>query len=209
MATVRFSKELIDRIEKAASNKMTPAVDRVKNQKLDNSWGQRIYDTMFADVQPIIAQLPAGWVKMVKEIQIDKVGTHQCTMTFTLATMQPWPSQFPNSALAWKASNYGDTINLRDSLVWGEFQAEVTAYNQRVYEVMKRRTEFVGMVKEICNTYSTLAPALKAWPALWELIPEDVKDTHRRIVERTKNEVVLAVDIGKLTAMSTAAKFGI
>jgi hypothetical protein len=65
------------------------------------------------------------------------------------------------------------------------------------------------MVYKICNTYSTLAPALKAWPPLWELIPENVKDTHRKIVERTKNDVVLDVDIGKLTALSTAAKFGL
>jgi hypothetical protein len=41
------------------------------------------------------------------------------------------------------------------------------------------------------------------------LIPEDVKHKHREIKERTKNEVVLSVDIGKLTALSTAAKFGI
>jgi hypothetical protein len=65
------------------------------------------------------------------------------------------------------------------------------------------------MVKEVCNTYSTLAPALKAWPPLWDLIPEDVKDKHREIKERIKNEAVLSVDIGKLTALSTAAKFGI
>jgi hypothetical protein len=41
------------------------------------------------------------------------------------------------------------------------------------------------------------------------LIPEDVKDKHREIKERIKNEAVLSVDIGKLTALSTAAKFGI
>jgi hypothetical protein len=65
------------------------------------------------------------------------------------------------------------------------------------------------MVKKVTEAYSTLAPALKAWPPLWDLIPEDVKNTHRKIVERTKNDVVLDVDIGKLTALSTAAKFGI
>jgi hypothetical protein len=41
------------------------------------------------------------------------------------------------------------------------------------------------------------------------LIPEDVKDKHREIKVREKTEVVLDVDINKLTAMSTAAKFGI
>jgi hypothetical protein len=105
--------------------------------------------------------------------------------------------------------SYGDSITLKDHLVWGEFHADVTAYQQRVAEAVKRREEFVDAVKSICNTYSTLAPALKAWPPLWDLVPEDVKDKHREIKERTKTEVVLDVDIGKLTAMSTAAKFGI
>ena len=209
MATVRFSKELIDRIEKAAHAKMQPAVDRAKEQKPDNSWGQRIYDILFADVQPLIAQLPAGWVRTVGQIEIGEVGSQHCGMTFTLASPQPWPWGFPPSPLARKRSTYGDGITLIDNLVWGEFFAEVTAYHQRVETATARRNEFKDMVKEVCNTYSTLAPALKAWPPLWELIPEDVKDKHREIKVREKTEVVLDVDINKLTAMSTAAKFGL
>jgi hypothetical protein len=41
------------------------------------------------------------------------------------------------------------------------------------------------------------------------LVPEDVKDKHREIKEREKKEVVLDVDVGRLTALSTAAKFGL
>jgi len=209
MATVRFSKELIDRIEREARSKMEPAVNRVKEQKPDNAWGQRIYDTLFHEVKPIISQVPAGWLKTMKHIEIGRVGNAACNMTFDLATPQPWPYVFPNTGLADKSSTYGDSINLRDNIVWGEFHAEVVAYHQRVQEAAKRRDEFVAMVKKVCDAYSTLAPALKAWPPLWDLIPDDVKDKHREIKERTKNEVVLDVDIGKLTAMSTAAKFGI
>jgi hypothetical protein len=209
MATVRFSKELIDRIEKQARAKMEPAVNRVKEQKLDANWGQRIYDTMFLEAKPTISQVPAGWLKTMKHIEIGRVGNAVCNMTFDFATPQPWPYVFPDTGLACKNSTYGDSINLRDNIVWGEFHAEVTAYHQRVQEAAKRRDEFVAMVKKICDAYSTLAPALKAWPPLWDLIPDDVKDKHREIKERTKNEVVLDVDIGKLTAMSTAAKFGI
>jgi hypothetical protein len=209
MATVRFSKELIERIEKKAHAVMEPAIDKAQALKPDNSWGQRIYDILFADAQPLIAQLPAGWLRQAKSIQIAMIGDMPCHMTFEFATSQPWPHGFPPSPLARKHSSYGDDIVLLDNLVWGEFHAEVTAYQQRVAEAVKRREEFVDAVKSICNTYSTLAPALKAWPPLWDLIPEDVKDKHREIKERTKTEVVLDVDVGKLTAMSTAAKFGI
>jgi hypothetical protein len=41
------------------------------------------------------------------------------------------------------------------------------------------------------------------------LIPENYKNKHRQVVEREKKEVKLDVDINKLTALSTAAKFGI
>jgi hypothetical protein len=209
MATVRFSKELIDRIEKQARAKMEPAIVKAQGQKPDNSWGQRIYDTLFLEVKPIISQVPAGWLKTVEQIEIREVGGRHCGMTFAFATPQPWPYQFTETEMATKRGSYGDGITLKDHLVWGEFHAEVTAYHQRVQEAAKRRDEFVEAVKKICTTYSTLAPALKAWPPLWELVPEDVKDKHRQIVEREKKEVVLDVDVGKLTALSTAAKFGL
>lgn len=209
MATVRFSKELIERIEKQAKAKMEPPVQRARETKPDASWGQRIYDILFLEAKPFIAQAPAGWLKHVKQIEINDVAGRHCGMTFEFATPQPWPYEFVESELARKRSSYGDGLSLKDHLVWGEFHAEVTAYHQRVQEAAKRRDEFVDAVKKICNTYSTLAPALKAWPPLWELVPEDVKDKHREIKEREKKEVVLEVDLGKLTALSTAAKFGL
>jgi len=209
MATVRFSKELIDRIEKAARAKMAPAITKAEESKPDNSWGQRIYDTMFLEVKPIISQVPAGWLRLVEGMDIERVGSVRCNMRFTFNTPVPWPNTFPNSDIAARDNRYSDSIVLKDHLTWGEFHAEVVAYNERVAVARQRQNEFVDMVCKVCNAYSTLAPALKAWPPLWDLIPEDVKDKHREIKERTKTEVVLDVDIGKLTAMSTAAKFGI
>ena len=209
MATVRFSKELIDRIGKIARDKMAPAITKAEETKPDNAWGQRIYDTIFLEVKPIISQVPAGWFKMVDKICIEQVGDTRCDMQFTFATPLPWPDVFVATDIAKRDRSYSDGIALTDEHVWAEFYAEVVAYKQRVSIVKQRQNEFADMVKKVTEAYSTLAPALKAWPPLWELIPEDVKDTHRKIVERTKNEVVLDVDIGKLTAMSTAAKFGL
>lgn len=210
MATVRFSKELIARIVKQAEAKMTPALHKAKETKLDNSWGQRIYDILFLEAKPFIAQAPAGWLKTVEQIKINSVGGVPCNMTFFFTTPQPWPHQFVETELAEKdQTSWSGGIILKDHPVWGEFYAEVTTYHQRVQEATKRRDEFVEAVKKICNAYSTLAPALKAWPPLWELVPEDVKDKHRETKKREKKEVVLEVDLGKLTALSTAAKFGL
>jgi hypothetical protein len=65
------------------------------------------------------------------------------------------------------------------------------------------------MVTKVIEAHATLAPALKVWPPLWELIPDEYKDRHREIKVQGKKEVTIDVDLGKLTAMSTAAKFGV
>lgn len=208
MATVRFSTELSNTILSSARNKMQPAIDRAEQSKPDNAWGQTIYDTLFNEVKPHIARLPDGWLKTVDKIEIEKVGGIECNMRFTFATPQPWPHAFPESSLVKRGRNWHDGLMLQGGC-WDAFQAEVVAFNQRKADAQKRRAEFVDMVKKIIEAYSTLAPALKAWPPLWDLIPENVKNKHREIKERTKNEVVLDIDIDKLTAMSTAAKFGV
>lgn len=209
MATVRFSKELIDSIEKNARAKMQPAVDKAKEQKLDNSWGQRIYDTLFLEDLPIINRVPKHWVKTVESIKVERVGSQRCSLEFKFATPMPWPQNFLETELAKRESSWSDSLTLKDHMTWGELFAEVKAYNERVMVAAQRQTEFVQMVKKVIEQFSTLSPALKAWPPLWDLIPEDVKDKHRQVVEREKKEVKLEVDLSKLTALSTAAKFGL
>lgn len=211
MATVRFSKELIESIERNARAKMQPAVDRAKEQKLDNKWGQTIYDTLFRDDLPIINQVPKHWVQTVNSIKIVMVGSQRCSLEFQFVTPMPWPLQFVESELAVADYSWGKILTLKDHMTWGELFAEVKAYNERVQVATTRQTEFVAMVRKVIEQFATLSPALKAWPPLWDLIPEDVKDKHRQVAEREKKkkEVKLEVDLGKLTALSTAAKFGL
>ena len=57
------------------------------------------------------------------------------------------------------------------------------------------------------TTYSTLAPALKAWPALWDLLDEDTKERHKKIVERKKKDTDdIGVDLNSMTAAVTFSK---
>jgi hypothetical protein len=67
--------------------------------------------------------------------------------------------------------------------------------------------EFVKGVEDIIKNFSTLAPALKAWPPLWDLIPRDKQEKHKEIVERKSNKpVALDMDTSSLTAAVTMAK---
>ena len=87
-----------------------------------------------------------------------------------------------------------------------DIKAEAIAYKERVRLVTERRTLFVEQVKKIINAHATLAPALKMWQPLWDLIPEEYKERHRKIVERTKTDTQVDVDLGSLTATVVAHK---
>jgi hypothetical protein len=209
MATVRFSKELIEAVVKNAKAKMQPAVDRATAATVHPAWGQKIYDMLFGDEQVLLSGVPKHWLRTKDGIKIKQVGNEKCGTKLMFSGPMYWPVEFPKSHLATFDGGWEDTLTLRDVAPWDEFKAEVEIVNQGVAAATQRQTEFVAMVTKVCNAYSTLAPALKAWPPLWDLIPENAKNRHREITVREKTETTLDVDIGKLTAMSTAAKFGI
>jgi hypothetical protein len=209
MSTVKFSKGLIDSIKASAKNKMQPAVERAREQRPAHSWGQIIYDRIFGEQIPILHQLPSGWTQTVDGILIDTVGDQRCDLTFELSKDVHWPYKFPDSAIAKNGGSYRGGLRLVNAPIWEDLQLEVKAYNERVAYAVARQTEFVGSVTKLLEAYSTLAPALKAWPPLWDLVSEDVKNQHRLINTRVKKEIEITVDLDKMTALSAAAKFGI
>jgi hypothetical protein len=209
MSTVKFSKGLIDSIKASAKNKMQPAVERAKEQRPAHSWGQIIYGRIFGSQIPLVQQLPNGWTQFRDSILIDTVGDQRCDLSFELSKPMHWPYEFPNSEVAKGSGSYRGGLRLVNAPIWEDLQLEVKTYNERVAYAVARQTEFVESVTKLLGTYSTLAPALKAWPPLWELVSEDVKSQHRLINTRVKKEIEITVDLDKMTALSTAAKFGI
>ena len=57
------------------------------------------------------------------------------------------------------------------------------------------------------ETYTTLAPALKAWHTLWDLLPDEAKERHKKIVERNRKDTIdVDVDLNSMTAAVTFSK---
>lgn len=208
MATVRISKSLIDAVSSKALLTMAPALERAQQDVPDSSWGVRIYDILFGDVQSVLAQLPSNWLRFTDEFTVTGVGGVNCKLLYRLPVARPWPNIVARTDLV-EGTYSIDRVVLTSSIVWGEYHAEVVRYHNRIDAARSRQDGFVGMVKQILTAYSTLAPALKAWPPLWDLLPEDVKEKHREVYVAEKRVVNLNVDVDKLTAMSTAAKLGI
>jgi hypothetical protein len=217
MATVRFSTALVNEVIRAAKDKMEPAVKRAEDTRPDHSWGERIHNLMFTEEMRFVRSLPREWFKQIEDIRISTsvYGSDDFSMTFKLSSPLPWPDEVRITEYYQPVKSYfyntgtSGAVHLKNHELWSEFYQEAVAYIDRVRDARARQNEFVDMVKQVVHTYTTLSPALKAWPALWELIPEDAKERHREVKERTKKDTTLDVDINRLTAMAAAAKFGV
>ena len=206
MATVRFSQELKDAIIANAKKVFEKQVQAAKDARPPHSWGDVIYDKLFGHVVPMLNDVPQEFLKMRESVEVQRVGGLHCNLKFDLTTPRAWPREFKETDLAKKSGHYSDEIDLKDDLAWGELHADVTRWRQGIKDALQKQNEFVEQVNQIIKAHTTLAPALKMWPALWDLIPEEYKEKHKEIKVREKREVEVNVNLGALTAAVTFNK---
>lgn len=206
MATVRFSQELKDAIIANAKKVFEKQVQAAKDARPPHSWGDVIYDKMFGHLTPALNAVPQEFLKMRESVEVQCVGGLHCKLKFDLTTPRAWPREFKETDLAKKSGHYSDEIDLKDDLAWGELHADVTRWRQGIKDALQKQNEFVEQVNQIIKAHATLAPALKMWPALWDLVPEQYKEKHKEIKVREKREVEVNVNLGALTAAVTFNK---
>ena len=205
MATVRFSDELKTEIisnAKALFSKRLQAYH-------DNppAVGDEVADRIFKDFMPVVAQLPKQFLSWTDELSIDAINGRTYGKRVKLSKQVPKP----NSDLTTANAKIYDRYRLDVKLIgdeWSDIQAQLDAWISNMAAVEQERDAFVEGVKKIIGMHTTLGPALKAWPPLWDLVPEGTKNRHRKVVERVKPEVTeVDVDLTALTGTITAAKF--
>jgi hypothetical protein len=208
MATVRITKELAGNIIANAKDKFIDGIKKAEASRPDHHWGDYIYDAIYGQYVPIMAQLPAGFIGTASRLHVRKVGGHNMELYFDFSAPKLWPNCLPPQAPA--ESHYSHSLILDSSPVWDSLVAEVAAWKDRCAAARKRSQEFTEGVSKVLENFSTLAPALKEWPPLWELVPEYAKNKHKEITEK-RQSVKPNVDkdmLGRMTGAITAAKLG-
>jgi hypothetical protein len=211
MATVRITKELTDIVRQRAKGKFHDRLVKAENSApTGTQWGDYIYEKILGQYLPIMQQLPTEFFEHRTRIATQRTGYGQyVNLTFELSSPKPWPKNLPADAPAEVSGYDGSFISLKDDPVWEQLCAEVTAWKTRCDAIRRQSQEFSDGVSKLLSTYSTLSPALKAWPPLWELLPEHIKNKHKEITVRNKPEKAAPdVDTTRLTAVMAASKLG-
>ena len=223
MATVRFSEQLKDEINDNAKAMFKANIEKAE-QDIPSHWADKIYQCFFpADVIAKFKALPDYAMKKVEYVSFTgfhnapqdvvyqtaehkKAVYNSSTVRLEFSTPQPWPDTFERETTGFNAGYSSGSCDYNDTR-WDWLKPEFKEYNRKIFEHQAKQEKFLEGVKSITNTYSTLAPALKAWPALWDLIPEEAKERHKKIVEKRKAEVAeIGADLDGMTAAVTFNK---
>jgi transcription-repair coupling factor (superfamily II helicase) len=209
MATVRFSNKLRDEILKKAESLFTTKLATVR-ESFNKEHLNDVYNKAFAPYQAHMQALPAEFFLKAKYMDVYMTPTSSPTrVEFPAEKVMPARPFTISGRFRFTPHYNTPDIHLdAECPEWQTIRDEYEIYANRVKEEVTKRNEFVTMVKTIIHAHETLAPALKVWPALWELIPEETKEKHKEIKEkRDKNNADMEnVDLGKLTATVTVHK---
>ena len=217
MATVRFSADLKGRIKNKAKS-LFEAREKAAKKKFPNKWAERIYDLMYQDTKDQMLAMPKDYFSMSDAIAFGGfIGNNWDTdrnvdVHLEMEKERPFPATTAKGThgIHKDSSRWGVHSLDADDPRWTEVKEEYDAYLVAYKKIVDERMAFVAGVEKVTEAYSTLAPALKAWPALWDLLPSGTQERHREIIERkkqTREERIGAdVDFNKLTAQVTADK---
>lgn len=206
MAIVRISQDLKSSIKDNA--------ERLFADRLDVLWrnppnvGEAIMSRLLGPYVETVNLLPPGFVEMTDTFDLVKIGVTEYRIRLKSTNRYPTPDRDINLPLGYVQGSSVPDIKLVDGPVWEDVKAQLDAWVAARKLLADERDAFVKGVMSVLEVHSTLAPALKAWPPLWDLVPEAYKERHRKVVERTKGEEAAApdVDLNKLTATVVSAK---
>lgn len=178
-----------------------------------------MYDGMMGDLKGKLNALPDGCVPTVEGLVFS--GFDQSprkkaySVQLTLDTPVRVPSN-PSITLCAHDSPVSSTRLLRMVVVilrsghdtWTTLEPEYNTYCNNIDVIVEERDKFIAGVNSIMDSYATLAPALKVWPPLWDLLPEETKGKHKEIVERKKPATAaeISADLGAMTGVVVADK---
>ena len=218
MATVRFSDRLKEEIIINA-RKMFKAELRTAIEDVPKTWnGLYFYNTLFPkDVVDKMEALPEKFLPETRQLMFAGFKSSEDTnegrgywslgddIQFDLVTPVRMPdgSHFDDWDKSWRSITLA-----HDAPRFATIQAEFKVWRDKAQAIKNKRETFERGVKRVMNTYSTLSPALKAWPALWDLVPDEAKERHMRVTDRKKGEVkeLGDLDVNNLTATVTLNK---
>lgn len=212
MAIVRMSIQLKIQISNAAMGVYSKRIEDARNAFKFPYDGPTLYDMMMGEWKERVSALPRAFFTMRRQIAIRKIGdiTPSDDNLLPLQHSMPFPRGFPAGydvvVTEVERRDYV-LVSLLPSARWQPVIDAATAWKANYDAIYKQGSDFALSVTKALDAYGSLNAAVKEWPALWELVPDEYKAKMRAAGTKEKrNTTPPDVDLNQLTATIAASK---
>lgn len=209
MATVKFSDQLKHDILNHADDLFSDRL-RKANRPVPEEFARPMWIDFFNKYATAFSTLPDNFFHIDKELS---VGTNVVSVNFTtfvVPRVPPAANYIECERFSYRPDRWGSKLLVTDHPENQTYIQEAKRISQEIQDIREERDKFKNGVHKLISSYSTLAPALKQWPPLWDLLPERTKDRHKLVIKRTKNdkaaENLTDVDFDSMTSKVVTSK---
>lgn len=215
MATVVLNQSNKDDIIRMANALFEKQIREAKSP-LPDSWGitiyQRVVEEQFGEqMKSVPAEFFPVFGVVAIRVRKDQNSTGE-NYQFELPTKKLFPFKLPSNPLA--DNTYHASASVQNSFElkfvdeWADLREAISNRHAAITAAEEARKNFTGGVMKVLDAHKSLAPALRAWPPLWDLLPNAMKEKHKQIVERSKpaDKQVIDADLDSLTGVVVRAK---
>jgi hypothetical protein len=191
---------------------ITPVYDwrfaEIEKQKPDV--GDRIYDLTYGPHFENMAKLPECFFCKIRAIETKVVGEVTLSYSFRLSDIRLAAYNHPSGEHV-ELSDYGGKVNIKDTYATADIIKEIITWHNRKIDLSMARDQSTDAVRKLLRANKSLAPAIKAYPPLVDLLPPDIRkkiDVPQNRLSSVQMELnpalkQLAVDIALKKVLST------
>lgn len=210
MGTVRIGVDLKKHIVANAMATYLKRLNMAQNNLKFPYDGPTFYSMLFGEWEKQMEELPKGFFPVRSVIQIRNVGGIVPPSLTLNCGAKRFPYDMPSTGrdfiLSMSMREYA-FITLLPSERWESIIKAVHDWKQQHDNLVAERDAFIIGVTKVLDAHATLGAAVKTWPALWELVPETVKERQRSTTKPEKKEAApLDIDVDRLTAAVAMSK---
>lgn len=211
MGTVRIGVDLKQHIIRMATLTYFKRIEIAERSLKFPFDGPTLYSMLFGEWEKQMEALPNGFLPLRPAIQIRNVGgVVPPPFTFSCGVKR-FPFNLPSAGrdfvLSMSFTEYA-SVTLLPSERWEPTIKAVHDWKQQHDNIIAERDAFIIGVTKVLDAHATLGAAVKTWPALWELVPENVKERQRSTTkpEKKKEAAPLDIDVDRMTAVVAMSK---
>ena len=184
MATVRMS----DRLSYAIRSEAERQFDNVhKEEEIPMSIGDSIYKE---NVEPFVKEAKSLVKKynFKKALKLDEFSSINIAIVSDVSGETTNHVEAPMSATRFcPTGGYGETATVKLSNI-SENGKAITKILYANEDISNKKQEYKSKVSDAIENFTTLNQALKAWPAIKKLIPEEEKWALQRVYEKVQRK---------------------